>query len=151
MWFGVAKKKASSAESKSTTNERGTQREFIPLLYIAHRIAIGGHSSIRGINTLELMKAPREQRASGRNVNRDRPASVYPLTLACIPTPKGRPTPPNPLSQPLIHPRGRELVYTPPYHPYPHRNTAKPATTPRAYIQFDFDAPTFILQKSGRR
>jgi len=38
-------------------------------------IAIGGHSSIRGINTLELMKAPREQQASGRNVNRDRPAS----------------------------------------------------------------------------
>lgn len=41
----------------------------------ARGIAIGGHSSIRGINTLELMKAPREQQASGRNVNRDRPAS----------------------------------------------------------------------------
>lgn len=41
----------------------------------AHGIAIGGHSSIHGINTLELMKAPREQQASGRNVNRDRPAS----------------------------------------------------------------------------
>lgn len=43
--------------------------------YEAHRIAIGDHSSIRRINTLELMKAPREQRANGRNVNRDRPVS----------------------------------------------------------------------------
>lgn len=72
--------------------------------YGAHGIAIGSHSSIRGINTLELMKAPREQRASGRNVNRDRPASdPFPCTAN---SPRAPPPPFN-------------LPPYPPYSPYP--------------------------------
>jgi len=70
----------------------------------ARGIAIGGHSSIHGINTLELMKAPREQQASGRNVNRDRPASD---PFSCTANSQGphlpSSPPPQPTTLPLAH------------------------------------------------
>lgn len=66
----------SSNPARGWIYTRGTRKERCwGRGWRARGIAIGGHSSIRGINTLELMKAPREQQASGRNVNRDRPAS----------------------------------------------------------------------------
>lgn len=67
----------------------------------ARGIAIGGHSSIRGINTLELMKAPREQQASGRNVNRDRPASD---PFSCTANSQGPHLSPLPSHPPLFAP-----------------------------------------------
>lgn len=93
----------SSNPARGWIYTRGTRKERCwGRGWRARGIAIGGHSSIRGINTLELMKAPREQQASGRNVNRDRPASdpfsctansqgphlspsLAPFTLLCCP------------------------------------------------------------------
>lgn len=69
------KQKSKLYRASNSEEGRKEGENLYTMGYEAHRIAIGGHSSIRGINTLELMKAPREQRASGRNVNRDRPVS----------------------------------------------------------------------------
>lgn len=69
------------------------------------------------------MKTPREQRASGRNVNRDRPASVQPRTFACIPhqLPRAIRQPPTTLDSPSLFfsspPEGENCYIRPHMHP----------------------------------
>lgn len=94
-------------EVEEGRRESGTAR--------ARGIAIGGHSSIHGINTLELMKAPREQQASGRNVNRDRPASD---PFSCTANSQG-PHPPLPFPSliPLNLPRCPRCTFKPATNP----------------------------------
>lgn len=112
--------------------------------YGAHGIAIGSHSSIRGINTLELMKAPREQRASGRNVNRDRPASdPFPCTAnspRAPPPPEPFNLPPRPAPRSLPHPPCQPTL---PLCHYQHDHRAAHNTV-APYILFSRFEPRFF-------